>query len=184
MENGKVTVDGKLLELGSPFLVMATRNPIEFHGTFPLPEAALDRFLMRIRLTYPQAKDELNLYLGKDSETELADLEAQLHPADLLRLQAAARAVEVREPIAEYVFDLVDKTRRHSAVLLGASPRAGLAWIHASRARACLLGRDYVLPDDLKALADPVLSHRIFLEGGGDAGGLLHDLLSSTRVPL
>lgn len=184
MENGSVTIDGKLLELGRPFLVMATRNPIEFHGTFPLPEAALDRFLMRIRLSYPGAKNELSLYMGKDSETELATLEAQLHPTDLLRLQERARAIEVREPIAQFVFDVVDKTRSHSAVLLGASPRAGLAWIHAARARACLHGRDYVLPDDLKALADPVLSHRIFLEGGGDAGGLLHELLSSTRVPL
>ncbi len=184
MENGHVTVDGKLLELGRPFLVLATRNPIEFHGTFPLPEAALDRFLMRVRLSYPGPADEKRLYLGRDPEAELAGLQAMLHPTDLLRLQEQARKVEVREPIADYVFDLVDKTRRHSAVMLGASPRAALAWIHAARARACLHGRDYVLPDDLKALADPVLSHRIFLEGGGDSGGLLHELLSSIRVPL
>jgi MoxR-like ATPase len=184
MENGRVTIDGNLLELGRPFMVMATRNPIEFHGTFPLPEAALDRFLMRIRLAYPGREEEMSLYLGRDSEAELAKLDAVLHPSDLLRLQEQARAIEVRPPIAEYVFSLVDKTRHHSAVLLGASPRAALTWIHAARARACLHGRDYVLPDDLKALADPVLSHRIFLEGGGDAGGLLHDLLSSTHVPL
>ncbi|MEZ5990324.1 MAG: AAA family ATPase [Planctomycetota bacterium] len=184
MENGSVSVDGKLTELGRPFLVLATRNPIEFHGTFPIPEAALDRFLCRVRLGYPEQDQELSLYLGEDREAELATLTPLLHPDDLALHAGQVQAVELSEPVARYVHEVVHATRSHPGVLLGASPRAALAWIRAARARAFLHGRTYVLPDDLKVLAQPVLAHRVFLEGGGDSAPVVEDLVARTRVPL
>ncbi|HEX5054211.1 MAG TPA: AAA family ATPase [Planctomycetota bacterium] len=184
MESGRVSVDGRTLELGTPFTVLATRNPIEFHGTYPVPEAALDRFLVRVEIGYPEAAFELELYGGAEPESQLAAVTPVLTIAELLALRAAANDVEVRAPVAEYAYRVVQATRCHGDVLLGASPRAALAWLRAARARALLDGRGYVLPDDLKALAVPALAHRVFLRGEGAAGELVRELVRGTEVPL
>jgi MoxR-like ATPase len=184
MENGKVSVEGRTLELGQPFTVLATRNPIEFHGTYPVPEAALDRFLVRVELGYPEAQFELQLYTGADPESKLATVQPVLSREDLLQLRAATAAVKVHEPVAEYAYRVVMASRSHADVQLGASPRAALAWLRAARARALLQGRDYVLPDDLKALAVPALAHRVFLRGDGSASALVHELIRTVAVPL
>lgn len=184
MENGHVSIDGRIEELGRPFTVLATRNPIEFHGTFPIPEAALDRFLVRVELDYPTPDFELDLYMGSDAEARLAEIQPVMHPSDLLELQAASAKIQVRPPVAEYALRIVQATRSHASVQLGASPRAALAWLKTARARALLDDRDFVLPDDLKALALPTLAHRIFMQHGDDAAGVLHEILKATPVPL
>ena len=182
MENGNISVEGNTLELSHPFLVLATRNPIEFHGTFPVPEAALDRFLMRVTVGYPDVQGELKLYLGRNPEAVLAGLEPVITKERLLTLMERTEDVTVSEPLARYCYQVVNATRMDEAVALGVSPRAAMSWIQAARARAFLKGRDYVLPDDLKCLARPVLAHRLFLKGGGDAGPLVDDLIA--RVPV
>ena len=184
MENGSVSVDGRNLELGRPFTVLATRNPIEFHGTFPVPEAALDRFLVRIGLGYPAPEYELELYTGHDAEARLAEVTPVMRPAELASLQAAVAEIGVQEPVARYALRVVQATREHPDVQLGASPRAALAWLRTARARALLDDRDYVLPDDLKALAAATLAHRVFLRRGGDAATLVRELVRRTDVPL
>ncbi len=184
MERGQVTVEGEALTLAEPFFVLATRNPIEFHGTYPVPEAALDRFLMRVHLGYPGVDGELRLYLGEDPEAVLDGLEPAIERRDLLALMDAVDTIRVSEPVAAYCYQVTAATRAHESVALGVSPRAAMSWIRAARARALLAGRDYVLPDDLKALAHPVLSHRIFLAGGGDAGELIEEILASVPVVL
>jgi MoxR-like ATPase len=184
MESGSVSIEGRTLELGRPFLVLATRNPIEFHGTYPVPEAALDRFLVRVEIGYPPGEDELGLYLGAEPESRLAELQPVVSRDDLLRLQAAAAAVHVGEPIAAYALRMAQATRAHADVQLGASPRAAMAWLRAARAAALLDGRDHVVPDDLKALAVPALAHRVFPRGGGDATAIVQELLRVVDVPL
>jgi len=184
MENGHVSVEGKPVPLAHPFFVLATRNPIEFHGTYPVPEAALDRFLMRVRVGYPQPDGEMRLYLGRDPEATLRGLAPVLAPAALLSLMECAAAVKVSEPVARYCYQVVAATREHEAVALGLSPRAALAWLRAARARAMLNGRAYVLPDDLKAMAAPALPHRMVMKGGGDAADLVAGLLKSVPVEL
>ncbi|MBK8978853.1 MAG: MoxR family ATPase [Planctomycetes bacterium] len=184
MEDGVVTIDGRPTRLGEPFLVLATRNPIEFHGTFPIPEAALDRFLVRIELGYPSEADELRLYAGHDARARLDEVDPAVTLDEVLALMAAARNVTVTEPVALYAYAVVRATRTHRDVALGASPRAALAWLATARAHALLGGRDHVLPDDLQALAAPVLAHRLFLHGGGDSRPILAELLASTPVEL
>ena len=182
MENGSVSVDGKTMALARPFLVLATRNPVEFHGTYPVPEAALDRFLVRVELGYPLADREVDLYRGDDPEQRLAALEPAITKEQLLEAMAAAAQVEVSAAVARYCHRLVQATRRSEAVLLGASPRAGMAWLRAGRARAYLHGRGYVLPDDLKALGVPVLGHRVFMKGGGPTAPMLQRVMAETPV--
>jgi MoxR-like ATPase len=184
MENGRASVDGRTLDLGRPFLVLATRNPIEFHGTYPVPEAALDRFLVRVQIGYPEPSAELQLYLGRDAEQLLAAVQPLLTREQLIAAQARVDAVSVREAVAEYCYRVVAATRTADEVVLGASPRAALSWLRAAKARAFLQGRDFVLPDDLKALAVPVLAHRIVLHGGNPAGAMLEQLIASIEVPL
>jgi len=184
MEGGRVSVDGESTVVAVPFFVLATRNPIEFHGTFPVPEAALDRFLMRVTLGYPDREGELHLYLGRDAFATLEEIEPVLTREALLALMREVEAVRVSEAIARYCYRIVQATRENDAVVLGASPRAALAWLKAARAAAFLAGRDHVLPDDLKGLAGPVLAHRIVLKGGGDARDLIHRLVNRTKVPL
>lgn len=184
MESGTVSLEGRTLELGRPFLVLATRNPVEFHGTFPVPEAALDRFLVRVELDYPAADFELALYGGRDCDARLRELRPVVDCERLLALRAQVDAVEVRPAIAEYVYRVVQATRQHPDVQLGASPRAALAWLRAAKARAVFDGRDYVLPDDLKALAEPALAHRVFRRDGAPAAPLLAELVRATEVPL
>lgn len=184
MENGRVTVEGQPMTLATPFLVLATRNPIEFHGTYPIPEAALDRFLMRIELDYPERERELALYQGTAPEERLARLEGAMSHRELLLMMDAVPSITISEPVARYCYRIVRMTREHPAVTLGASPRAALAWLHACRARALLAGRNYVLPDDLKAMARPVLAHRVFLQGSGDAKKLVAKLVEEAPVDL
>ncbi len=184
MESGRVSVEGRTLELGKPFIVLATRNPIEFHGTFPVPEAALDRFLVRVELDYPEAAFELGLYAGADPERTLADLQPVVDLAELLALRDAAERIAVREPIAEYVYRVVQATRGDAEVQLGASPRAALAWLRCAKVKALADGRDYLVPDDLKALAVPALAHRVFVRHGGDARALVERVVAATEVPL
>ncbi len=184
MENGRVSVEGQPLALAEPFLVLATRNPIEFHGTYPIPEAALDRFLMRVELGYPSADDERGLYRGEEPESILSELRPVVSRAELVEMMDAIPGVGVSEPVAGYCYRVVTATRDHDAVALGASPRAAMTWLHAAKARATMQGRSYVLPDDLKALAYPVLGHRIFLKGAGDSGALLDEVLAAVPVDL
>ena len=184
MESGRVTLDGRTMELGQPFLVLATRNPIEFHGTFPVPEAALDRFLVRVALAYPDAQDELDLYVGADPEAKLAEVRPVLTRDEATQVRAACEHVAVSRPVAAFALAVAQATRAHPDVQLGCSPRAAMAWLRLARASALLDGRDYVLPDDLKALAVPALAHRVFLRGGGDAEALVADLARRTPAPL
>lgn len=184
MESGTVSVEGRTMELGAPFHVFATRNPIEFHGTYPMPEAALDRFLVRIELGYPDSAQEVALYTGRDAEASLRTVRPVLTREQLVAAQTAVQDVQVHETVAEYVLRVVAATREHTEVALGASPRAALMWLRAARARAWLNGRGYVIPDDLKALAQPVLAHRMFVRGGGSSAAMLKDVLAATAVPL
>jgi len=184
MENGRVSVDGNEHVLADPFIVLATRNPIEFHGTYPIPEAALDRFLVRVTLDYPDLDRELALYRGDDPESRLQQLQPVFTRDELMSAMAAVDEVTLSEPVTSYAYRVVSATRRHDAVTLGASPRAAMAWLRAARSRAYLDGRSFVLPDDLKALAVPVLAHRVFLNGGGDASELLAGVLETCPVDL
>ncbi len=182
MEHGRVTVDGVEHSLGDPFLVLATRNPEEFHGTFPIPEAALDRFLVRVEMDYPEPERELALYRGERPEQRLQELAPVLDHDELLRLMDAVAEVTVTEPVARYALSFVAATRRDPDLALGASPRAALGWLDAARARALLHGRSSVLPDDLKSLAVPVLAHRLVRRDGGSTRSSVEALLR--RVPV
>ena len=184
MEEGCVSVDGEPVPLGTPFAILATRNPIEFHGTFPIPEAALDRFLVRVELGYPDPQNERELYRGRAATRALEELEPVISKEELRALMDAVHDVQVSAPLTDYAYRIVDATRKHPATLLGVSPRAAISWIHAARAIALLRGRAYVLPDDLKSLAGPVLGHRVFSQGGADARALVEEITASTPVDL
>ena len=188
MEERQVTVDGETHVLPSPFMVMATQNPIEYAGTFPLPEAQLDRFLMKVRLGYLSASEEVKL-LGQDKvESPFEELQPVVPPSELVAAQQAVREVFVKPELKEYMARLVERTRTHADIALGASTRGTLNLFHASQARAAILGRPYVLPDDVKALLEPVLGHRIILRPnaemqGSSAASVVSGLLERERVP-
>ncbi|MEM7307446.1 MAG: MoxR family ATPase [Planctomycetota bacterium] len=184
MEEGSVSVDGQPVSLGEPFAILATRNPIEFHGTFPIPEAALDRFLVRVELTYPDEESERELYRGRSTREALDRLSPVLQRERLVELIHGVHRVQISEPLADYAYRVVAASRLHDSVLLGVSPRAAISWLQAARARALLQGRTYAVPDDLKALAGPVLGHRVFLKGGGDARSLVEEIVAATAVEL
>jgi MoxR-like ATPase len=184
MENGLCSVEGRTLELGKPFTVLATRNPIEFHGTFPLPEAALDRFLVCVELGYPDASAEIALYGGADPEARLSEIGPLLSTEDMLALHEQCKLVTASLPLTEYAYRIVTGTRDHPSLALGASPRAAMSWLAAGRARALLHGRDYVLPDDLKRLAVPVLAHRLIPRGDVPTSEVILGLLDDVEVPL
>ncbi len=184
MESGQVSVESQTLDLPRPFHVFATRNPIEFHGTFPMPEAALDRFLIRIELGYPDPEEERSLYRGRDAEAALTELRPLIHRDQLLAAQQKVTDVTVSEPVADYVLRVVAATRGHADLKLGASPRAALAWLRVAKARAWLHGRTYVLPDDLKTMGLLVLGHRVFAREGCDADQILRDVIETTSIPL
>jgi len=189
MEERTVTIEGETRPLPRPFLVLATENPVELEGTFPLPEAQLDRFLVRLAIGYPDQEEELAILERFQRETPLDTLMAVAQPDDLLVAAAAAREVHVSDELRRYLTALVRATRDHDAVALGASPRASLALFHAAQALAALRGRDTVLPDDIKTLALPVLSHRLLLDPdarlrGRDAAGIVTELLATVPVPV
>ncbi len=161
MQERQVTVDIATHALPRPFLVMATQNPIELEGTFPLPEAQLDRFLMKVALGYPDEADENAMLLRFERVDPLDTLESVVGPADILTMQTEVRAVRVEESVRHYVVDVCRATRRHDDILLGASPRATLALYRTCQARAAIAGRDFVIPDDVKQMAPHVLTHRL-----------------------
>ncbi|HLB29019.1 MAG TPA: MoxR family ATPase [Dehalococcoidia bacterium] len=161
MAEGQMTVDGVTHLLPTPFLVMATQNPIEYEGTFPLPEAQLDRFLLRIHLGYPSQADEITIVERQQLRHPIEALQPVTNPEEILMVQEAIKAVYVDPLLQQYIVALVEATRQHGQVYLGASPRGSLALFRSSQALALIEGRDYILPDDVKALAYPALGHRI-----------------------
>ncbi len=188
MEERQVTVDGVTYQMPRPFMVMATQNPIEYEGTFPLPEAQLDRFLMRIRLGYPEPHDEVEI-LDRQQRAHPIDQLAQVVSAeDLLAVQNLVKDVAVAPALRAYIVDTVSATRQHRDVYLGASPRGSLALFRAAQARALLSGRDYVIPDDVKALAEQILAHRLIISPAArirsvDPGLVIREILDSLPVP-
>ena len=189
MEERQVSVDGVTYPLEPPFMVMATQNPIEYEGTYPLPEAQLDRFTMRLELGYPPLADEAKMLDEQTHEPPLESLPAVADAADVLRLVAAARNMYVEESVGRYVVALLRQTRGDSRLYLGASPRAGIALLRIAKARALAEGRAYATADDVKSVAAPVLSHRLILAPearatGLDAAGLVAEVLERTPVPV
>lgn len=188
MSESRATIDGTTYELGAPFTVIATQNPVEFHGTYPLPEAQLDRFLLQTSLGYPTPEVEVQVLFEQSKTHPLENLEPVLDGEDVVRLQNQAAEVKVEESVARYMVSLVEATRRHPAVSVGASPRGSLALFRACRARALMQGRDFVLPDDVKALARVTLSHRLVLDvkarySGIQSQDIVQEILSQTSVP-
>ncbi len=188
MEELQVTVDGVTRPLERPFVVMATQNPIEHEGTFPLPEAQLDRFLMRISLGSPTFSEELSVIEQQEQTHPIDELQAVASPGDVTGLQDAAKNVYVDSAVREYIVTLIDATRNHEDVSLGASPRASLGMFRAARGLAIMRDRDYVIPDDVKELAHAVLAHRLILSPSARMRGLqtaqvIDGLLESVAVP-
>ncbi len=163
MEERQVTADGVTHKMPEPFMVLATQNPIEYEGTFPLPEAQLDRFLLRIHLGYPSMTDEILIMEGQQRQHPIEALAAVTNPAEILSMQHAVKDIYVDPLIKQYIVGVVDATRKHGSVYLGASPRGSLALYRTCQARALLDGRDFVLPDDVKELAYATLGHRIII---------------------
>jgi MoxR-like ATPase len=163
MEERQVTADGVTHKMPAPFIVLATQNPIEYEGTFPLPEAQLDRFLLRIHLGYPSMTDEVLIMEGQQRQHPIDALEAVTGPAEIISMQAAVKDIYVDPLVKQYIVSIVDATRKHGSVYLGASPRGSLALYRTCQARALLDGRDFVLPDDVKELAYATLGHRIII---------------------
>jgi MoxR-like ATPase len=188
MEERQITVDGHTYALEEPFLVIATQNPIEYEGTFPLPEAQLDRFMLRIRLGYPTPQEEIAMLDSQQYQHPLIGLTQVVSVEELLAAQRAVRDVYLNHDIKSYIVNLVTMTRQHPDVYLGASPRGALALYRAAQARAAVVGRDYVIPDDIKALAEPTLAHRIIVGPNArikniSASSIVHSLLAAVPVP-
>ncbi len=190
MSDRQVSVDGRAWPLGPPFLVLATQNPYEFEGTYPLPESQLDRFLLRLRLGYPDRAAEKAILTSHRGGEPVESLRPVLSGDDVLTLQVRVRQVRVEDSLSDYVLDLVAATRAHPDIYLGASTRAALSLYRAAQALALLEGRDYVIPDDVKRLAGPVLAHRLLAKasrqgGRGDAAEtIVADVVAQTPVPV
>lgn len=188
MEERQVTVDGRTYPLETPFMVLATQNPIEYEGTFPLPEAQLDRFMLRIRLGYPGKEEEIEILDRQQYQHPVNALEQVLTVNELREAQAAVKDIYVDQLVKEYIINIVRQTRDHPDVYLGSSSRGALAIYRLGQARAALLGRDYVLPDDVKALAGPALGHRIIVGPAArikdiEPEQIVHDIVDQTAVP-
>ncbi len=189
MEEGQVTIDGETHLLEAPFMVIATQNPIESQGTFPLPEAQLDRFFMKIKMGYPDVLEELEIMKRASMSPPIEHLEAVADIEMLREAQKAAKSVIVSEGVLAYIVELVQLTRKHPHITVGASPRGSIALMKAARAYALLQGRDYVKPDDVRYLAPFVLGHRMVLDGaymmtGEETGEFMSNLLSDVAVPV
>jgi MoxR-like ATPase len=191
MNEGQVTIDGKRHELPRPFMVIATQNPVEHHGTYPLPESQLDRFLMRLRVGYPDAASERQILRHADRELPQG-APSGLVATDVLHLQDAVHRVTVEEVLVDYILAIVEKTRNHESLALGVSPRGSQALYRAVQALALLEGRDYAIPDDVKRLATPLFAHRVVINARttlaprrADAGErVIEEILSQVEVPL
>ena len=189
MEEGQVTVDGETRQLEKPFFVIATQNPVETRGTFPLPEAQLDRFFMRLRMGYPspdEGREILHRFRGKDPS---AALEAVADIMELTQAQACVGEVRVSDAVEQYIIDIIEATRHNERILLGVSPRGSIALMKAAQVNAAFEGRDYVLPDDVKKVAVPVLAHRLILKGHAISSGsennedAVREILKKATVP-
>jgi MoxR-like ATPase len=188
MEERQVTVDGTTYPLPKPFMVLATQNPIEYEGTFPLPEAQLDRFILRVRLGYPSPSEEMNILNAQQLKHPIESLQSIVKQKELLKAIDDIRHIYVSPAIQKYIIDLVGRTRQSGDVYLGASPRGSLALFRTGQARAALLGRDHVLPDDIKALAVPVLGHRIIVSPAArlrelSADRIVQEIVYTAPVP-
>jgi MoxR-like ATPase len=189
MEERQVTVDGETYPLPAPFFVIATQNPIELEGTFPLPEAQLDRFLLKIKLGYPDREEEIQILDRFRQNDPLKELGSVIEPEAFVKLQQAGKQILVSGPVAAYVADIVRATRDHTALAYGASPRASIGLMRAAQAMAGLKGRSFVLPDDVKQLAGPVLSHRLILREeerlrGTEIKQIIEAVVEQTVVPI
>ena len=192
MQEKQVTIDGKKHILSSPFMVLATQNPIEFEGTYPLPEAQIDRFLMKLKVTYPDQETELNVlkkfYQGFDS-SQLDTINFKMIDADLLKnCFAELSKIRVEESIMNYILNIIRKTRSHKKILLGASTRSAINFLQLTRFLAGMHGRDYVIPDDIKEIALPILRHRLVLQADADIEGidsdnLIMEIIASEESP-
>ncbi len=188
MDERQVTVEGETHPIGRPFMVMATQNPIEYEGTFPLPEAQLDRFLLMIRLGYPTLEEELAIVEGQRMEHPIESLGPVTNPEEIVELQEAVKQVYVDDAIKRYIVTITESTREHPDVALGSSPRGSLAQYRAAQALALIRGRDFVLPDDVKELAVPMLGHRIIVSAaarmrGVQGGEVISNLAGEIPVP-
>jgi MoxR-like ATPase len=189
MQEQQVTVDGVTRQLVAPFLVLATQNPIEYEGTFPLPEAQLDRFLMRVSLGYPEASDETQILRRLKKQHPIETVAEVVDGTELLELHDLVGAVHVDDSLERYILAIVRATRTHPDVALGASPRGSLALYKTSQALAALRGRDYVVPDDIKILAPYTLTHRLIVKPdsqlrGRTAGAILDEILEQTALDI
>jgi MoxR-like ATPase len=188
MEERQVTVDGVTRALTRPFLVLATQNPIEYEGTFPLPEAQLDRFMLRIHLGYPSANDEVAMLDAQRFKHPVEEIEQVVDTSALLQAQEEIKSIHVDDKIKTYIVELMTQTRRHPEVSLGASPRGSLVLYRTAQARAAMSGRDYVTPDDVKTLAPVCLAHRMIVSPSArikdvTAESVLAEILNSVPVP-
>ena len=182
MAEGQVTIDGVTHTLPSPFFVIATQNPVDLAGTFPLPDSQLDRFLFRIELGYPDRETELALLRGESTREQIAALSPQLRLPQILALRQAAHQINVSQTLIHYVRDLLEESRRHDGIKIGLSPRAGIALIAAAKGWALIHGRDYVIPDDIQDLFVPLASHRLVLDVEGAANKNREAALSVMRA--
>lgn len=188
MEERQVTVDGQTFSLPCPFFVMATQNPIELEGTFPLPEAQLDRFLLKLHLGYPDKDEEILILERFQEDDPMLKLEAVVSPEQINELQQARKKIRVSLPVREYIVNIVRATRNNNSLRFGASPRGSIGLMRTGQALAALRGREYVLPDDIKYLAEPVLCHRLILKDeerlrGETSGHILTQILNEIEVP-
>ncbi|WP_080848709.1 AAA family ATPase [Cytobacillus gottheilii] len=189
LEEGSVTIDGVTHRLEKPFFVMATQNPIEYEGTYPLPEAQLDRFLLKMKMGYPDAAEELEVLNSVQKLAPLEELEPAIDLAELKDLQMQVKEVHVDETIKRYIVEIAERTRSHGNVYLGVSPRGSIALMKAAQAYAFLNGRDFVLPDDIQYLAPAVFEHRLILKSeakfeGITSGDVIDRILARTPVPV
>ncbi len=188
MQERTVTVDGVTHQLPELFMVIATQNPIEHEGTFRLPEAQLDRFLMRIRIGYPLLNDELNILDGQQFQHPIDELDAVVSVQEILQVQEEVKKIHITPPVKRYIVEMVQYTRDHNDVYLGASPRGSLGLYRASQAKAAIQGRDYVTPDDVQQIAEPLLGHRLILAPGArlqerSESSVVEELLEKVLVP-
>ncbi len=188
MEEQQISIEGQVMPLPTPFMVLATQNPIETYGTYHLPEAQMDRFIMRLSVGYPNRQEELKILVNQSGENPLKKLQAVLHRDDIIAMQNQVQQISVHSLVQEYILSLVHNTRNNENIRLGVSPRGALALQRAAKARAFIMGRSHVLPDDIRLIAPQVLGHRIMLtpkgkSGYGTAENIIKQVLTSVVVP-
>lgn len=190
MEEHQISIDGVTHKLPQPFMVLATQNPVETYGTYHLPEAQMDRFFMRVSMGYPTKQEEMQILSRTEHHNPLENIqEPVLHPEDILSLQKQVEDIFVSDAVRKYILEIVAATRTHSSLMLGASPRGSIALYKASKASAFLSGRAFVLPDDVKKMAENVLAHRLILSPKGkaqqsDTGAVMQEILNTVPVPM